>query len=164
MTYGSERECATYYTTASHNGIRMLLFCSQKSSVSVPQTLPPVTVPPHVWAVLLGLPVTVSEDNDWVWDWDSCQVWISVMYCASCDLIISVIDIDAVAGWTVGTELELAADEDILATKNLNLFSACWGTVSGSTHSLRLHWSHWWMVVSCLFWLNEESITLNSPS
>jgi len=48
------------------------------------------------------------------------------MYCASCYLIISVIDIDAVAGRTVDTELELAADEDILATKNLNLFSACW--------------------------------------
>jgi len=34
-----------------------------------------------------------------------------------------------VAGWTVGTELELAADEDILAANNLNLFSAE-GTVS----------------------------------
>jgi len=30
------------------------------------------------------------------------------MYYASCDLIISVIDIDAVAGWTVGAKLELA--------------------------------------------------------
>jgi len=28
------------------------------------------------------------------------------------------------AGWTVNTELELAADEDILAANNLNLFSA----------------------------------------
>ena len=46
------------------------------------------------------------------------------MYCANCDLIISVTDIDAVDSWTVDTELELAADEDILAAKNLNLFSA----------------------------------------
>jgi len=45
-------------------------------------------------------------------------VWIYVMYCASFDLIISVTDIDAVAGWAVGTELELAADEDILAANS----------------------------------------------
>jgi len=51
------------------------------------------------------------------------------MYGAICDLIISVTYIEAVAGWTVGTELELAADKDILAAKNLNLFSAE-GTVS----------------------------------
>jgi len=53
-----------------------------------------------------------------------------MMYCASCHLIISVTDIDVKVGWTVGTKLELAADEDILAAKNLNLFSAG-GTVSG---------------------------------
>jgi len=51
------------------------------------------------------------------------------MYGVSCDLIISLAYNDAVAGWTVGTELELAADIDILAAKNLNLFSAE-GTVS----------------------------------
>jgi len=28
----------------------------------------------------------------------------------------------------------------------------------------RIRWSHWWMVVSCLIRLNEESITRNSPS
>jgi len=52
------------------------------------------------------------------------------MYCVNCDLIISVTCIDAVAGWTVRTELELAADEDILEANNLNLFSAG-GTVLG---------------------------------
>jgi len=52
------------------------------------------------------------------------------MYCASCDLIISVKYIDAVADWTVRTELQLAADEDILPANNLNLFSAG-GTVLG---------------------------------
>jgi len=52
------------------------------------------------------------------------------MYCVNCDLIISVTYIDAVPGWTVGTELELAANEDILAAKNFSLFGAG-GTVSG---------------------------------
>jgi len=51
------------------------------------------------------------------------------MYGASCDLIISVTFIEAVAGWTVGTELGLAADKDILAANNSNLFSAE-GTIS----------------------------------
>jgi len=52
------------------------------------------------------------------------------MYCASCDLIISVTYIDAVAGWTFRTELEFAADDGILAANNLNLFSDG-GTVWG---------------------------------
>jgi len=63
-----------------------------------------------------------------------------------------------VAGWTVGTELEPAADEDIFAAKNLNLFSAG-GTISGVNAFAVLA-----LVVSCLIRLNEESITRNSPS
>jgi len=90
-----------------------------------------------------------------------------VAYCASCDMIISVTDIGAVAGWTVGTEFELTADEDILAAKNLNLVSAE-GTVSGvnAFAALALVTLHggWRCLVSCLIRLNEESITRNSPS
>jgi len=73
-------------------------------------------------------------------------VWIYVIYCASCDLIISVTYIDAVAGWTVRTELKLAADEDIFAANNLNLFSAG-GTVLGVNAFATLVMITMWVVV-----------------
>jgi len=56
-----------------------------------------------------------------------------------------------VAGWTVGTELEFAADEDILAAKNFNLFSAG-GTVSGVNA----------FAVLSLVTLTDGGVTLNS--
>jgi len=68
------------------------------------------------------------------------------MYCASCDLIISVTYIDAVAGWTVRTELELAADEDIFAANNLNLFRAG-DTVLGVNAFTTLAMITLWVVV-----------------
>jgi len=68
------------------------------------------------------------------------------MYCASCDLIISVTYIDAVAGWTVRTALELAADEDILSANNLNLCSAG-GTVLGFNAFATLAMITLWVVM-----------------
>jgi len=50
---------------------------------------------------------------------------LSVDFCdVLCKLRSDHLSINAMAGWTVRTELELAADEDIFAAKNLNLFSA----------------------------------------